>query len=160
MAWGGGRMSIRLAAVLAAVAGAVAAVFMLLGDRTLQPRQLAHAKAACRQCHAKPAYAGAGDVHPRHPRLDCDTCHPVGPPAVDFAACASCHGTPRYQSAPALHEIHAALGCSRCHGDHAGLKTADRLHAGLIRVGLGMAVLALAGTAAGISRARKRDTTG
>lgn len=153
-------MSIRPAAVLAAVAGAVVAVFVLLGNRTLQPRQLAHATAACRQCHAKPAYSGAGEVHPRHPQFDCGTCHPASPPAVDFAACASCHGTPRYQSPPALHEIHAALGCSHCHGDHAGLKTADRLHTGLSRLGLGMAALALAGIAVGIKRARTRATTG
>lgn len=153
-------MSIRLAAVLAAIAGAVVAVFVLLGDRTLQPLQLAHATAACRQCHAKPAYDGAGDVHPRHPQLDCDTCHPSSPPTVEFAACASCHGIPRYQSPSALHDIHAALGCSHCHGDHPGLKTADALHAGLIRLGLGMVILALAGIAAGITWARTRATKG
>lgn len=153
-------MSTRLGAVLAAVVGAVVAAFVLLGDRTLQPGQLAHATAACRECHARPAYGGADDVHPRHPQLDCDTCHPSGPPALDFAACASCHATPRYQSPPALHDTHAALGCSHCHGDHAGLKTADRLRAGLVRLALGMAVLALAGIAAGIARARTSATKG
>jgi len=149
-----------LAAGLALVVGATVAAHLLLGNRTLDPRQRGQATAVCRQCHARPTYASAVDVHPRHPQLDCDTCHPSGPPVVDFAACASCHGTPRYQSPPALHDIHAALSCSHCHGDHPGLKTAERLHAGLIRLGLGVAVLALAGIAAGSIRARKGAAAG
>lgn len=137
-------MSVKVAAGLALVVGALLAASLLLGNRALGPLQLAQAKTACRECHAKPVYAKASDVHSRHPQLDCDTCHPTSPPVVDFTACPSCHGTPRYESASAMHDVHGAVGCSRCHSDSVGFRVADRLHAGLRWFGLGMALLGLA----------------
>jgi hypothetical protein len=132
-----------VAAGLVLVLGAALAAHLLLGNRPPDPPQLARLKTACRQCHAKPTFASARAVHALHPQVDCDTCHPSSPPVVDFAACASCHGTPRYGNAARMHDVHAALGCSRCHSDSGGLKTADKLHAGLRWFGLGMALLGL-----------------
>jgi hypothetical protein len=149
-------MRAKVAAGVVLIAGAVMAAHLLLGDRAPDPPQLARIKTACRQCHAKPTFASAGAVHARHPQVDCETCHPSSPPAVDFAACPSCHGTPRYGSASALHDVHAALGCSRCHADSVGLKTADTLHAGLRWFGLGTVLLGLAVIASNAAVANRK----
>lgn len=153
-------MRIKLASGLILVVGAVLAACLLLGNQTLNPLQLAQAKTACRECHAKPAFAEASAVHARHPEVGCATCHPASPPVADFGACKSCHGVPRYDSPLTMHDIHAALDCSHCHRDNAGLKAAVNLHSGLEWFGIGIAMLGLAGIAANFIIVRKNNDEG
>ncbi len=149
-------MRIKLAVVLVLIVGTVLAVYLLLGNQLLSPRQLAQAKTACRECHGRPAFARASEVHTRHPQLGCTTCHPKNPPVVDFEACLFCHGTPRYTSALAMHDTHAALSCSRCHRDSDGLKTKDNLHRGLKWFGIGILLSGLAGITANLIMVNRR----
>ena len=141
-------MRIKLAVVLALIVGAVLIVYLLFGNQMLSPLQLAQAKTACQECHSRPAFTRASDVHARHPQLSCATCHPQNPPVVDFDACMFCHGKPQYTSARVMHDTHAALSCIHCHRYNAGLKTTDNLRNGLKWFGMGILLFGLIGLTA------------
>lgn len=63
-------------------------------------------------------------------------------------ACLECHSVElRYSSAVRIHDIHGALNCNQCHYD-SSLQTAANVHSGLEWLGIGLAVLILAGIVA------------
>ncbi len=153
-------MRIKLAAVLALIIGTIFAIYLLLGNQTLSPLQLAQVKTACRGCHTRPAFARASEVHTRHPQIGCTTCHPKNPPAVDFDACMFCHSTPQYTNALAMHDTHASLSCSHCHRDNDGLKTTDNLHRGLKWFGIGLLLSSMAVITANLIMVNRKAKTG
>ncbi len=138
-------MRIKLAIALLLIVGAIWGAHLLLDNRTLSAVQLEQAKIACQDCHTRPAFASASQVHARHPQIVCSTCHPQDPLVADFDVCKSCHGKPKYDSPLALHDTHAALSCSHCHGDNVGLKITDNLHDGLKWFDIGAVLFGLAG---------------
>ena len=141
--WGEGHVRAKVAVVLLLVTGAVLAIDLFVGARTLSRHQFAQVRTACSWCHSRPAFTSADSVHARHPQVDCTFCHPANPPEVDFDACKSCHSVPSYTSASAMHDVHGALNCSRCHRDTKGLRKTDSLRNTLKRLCIGIMLFGL-----------------
>jgi hypothetical protein len=72
-------VSIKGAAALVIVAGAILAAYLLVGDSVLGQSQLAQVKTVCLECHTSvPAYNQAITVHDIHATFDCIRCHNDG----------------------------------------------------------------------------------
>jgi hypothetical protein len=67
---------IKLVGAWLIVLGAMLAAYLLIGNRTLNPSQLAQVRTVCTQCHSSvPAYDKAVTVHDIHSTFVCSRCH-------------------------------------------------------------------------------------